>query len=44
MNITEDLVNPVQLSLLLRGQALVDRFDPAIGFDEAGAPGVPFGR
>src|ERR1044072_7198901 len=34
--------NPVKL--VLRGQALVDRFDPAVGFDEAGSPGRPFGR
>ena len=30
--------------LFLRGQAFVDRLDPAVGFDEACAPGFPFVR
>ena len=32
------------VALLLRREAPVDRLEPHVGFDEAGAPGVPFGR
>ena len=31
-------------SLLLSGEAFVDRLDPAVGFDEAFAPRFPFCR
>ena len=37
-------VKPERLSLLLRCQALIDGFDPAVGFDEACAPGFPVVR
>ena len=34
----------IKMSLLLGREAFVDRFDPAVGFDEAAAPRRPFGR